>query len=560
MAGNRARAAKVDLKVGTGRARADLMNFAKDAKRHLGDIGSGSYYGKGIFQSRGALWRDRAGRAGRAAGRGARAAGGLLAGGALGVAAIGGLGVLSMADDVYQLEKALTRFEIATNKTPEQMGAFREELSKVSRHTAINREELLKGAAAYVALTGDAAGAAQGMATFAKVQNATGASMEDIAATAAAMKDNLKIDPKDFEAAFSALHVQGKAGAVELRELASELAGIAPTFADFKGGGGVDGLVEMGAALQVIRKGFGSSNEAATGMQSLMVSLKKNAGKFQKAGVKIYDKDPKTGKKRLKDFSDIIDGIAKSKLAKDPTLLQKAFGRDEAVRAYDQLVKNRALMDSLIKEGSNTGAIDADAQKYLASDAGRIAKAWEGVKLKMAEAFTPERIEKFAAALEKAVMFAADMVDLIDQILNFGDDSHDSIARTHEGVKAGMSTDQALQLSRATSTNANMMRDIALGSAAPLSQDEMLKQFYGRGDKGAQAYLQLQEIGKRSILGGQSIETATRQVTGGDAALQRTLAEIARIQTAPIIVKIDGAPVARAAGNASVHTTRPGGV
>ena len=378
-----------------------------------------------------------------------------------------------------------------------KMAEFRQELSQVSRATGLNRQELLNGAAAYVALTGDAAGATKAMALFGKVSNATGASMADIAATAAAMKSNLGIDPKDFEAAFAALHVQGKAGAVELRELATELAGIAPTFAAFKGGAGVEGLKEMGAALQVLRQGFGSSTEAATGMQALMVSLKKNADKFQKAGVKIYDKDPKTGKKRLRDFSDIVDGIANSKLAKDPTLLQKAFGRDEAVRAYDQLVQNRALLDDLIRQSSDAGAIDRDAATYLASPAGRIAKAWEEVKLKMAEAFTPERIEKFASALEKAVVFAADLVDLIDRILSFGNDAHNDVDRTLKGKQAGMSTDASVQFARATSSGGNLLRETALGAAEPLSQDEMLMQLYRGGDRFPQAKLQMQEIARR---------------------------------------------------------------
>ena len=258
-------------------------------------------------------------------------------------AAVGAGGLAAMAGEAVTLEKGLARFQIATDNSDAQMADFRSSLADTARASGLNRQELLDGAAAYVALTGDAAGAAAGMGLFAQVSNATGSSMADIAATAAAMKDNLGIKPSEFEAAFSALAVQGKAGAVELRELATELAGVAPSFAQFKNGKGAEGLAEMGAVLQVVRKGFGSTSEAATGFRSMMVAVQRNAVKFSKAGVRIFDKDPKTGKKSLRDFSDIVDAIAHSKLAKDPTLLTKAFGTDEAKRAYDQLIHDIAL-------------------------------------------------------------------------------------------------------------------------------------------------------------------------------------------------------------------------
>lgn len=563
----RARAARVDLTVSTNGldaglrdARRSLRAFAKDGRRELGALDD--------YVSRDDKFLRRFGAIGRRAGRGAlaggRAALGAAATGGKYAAGLAGIGIGVVAADVYDVEKALTRFQIATDASPQKMAAFRTELARIGRESGVARDQLVAGAAAYVALTGDADGAARSVELFARVSNATGASMGDIAATAAAMRDNLRIDPRDFEAAFSALHVQGKAGAVELRELATQLAGVAPSFAAFKGGAGAAGLVEMGAALQVIRKGFGSSAEAATGMRSLMVAINRNAEKFRKAGVRIYDKDPKTGKKTLRDFSDIVDAIGKSRLARDPTLLTKAFGSDEAKRAYDQLIANRALFDELIAKSSDVGAVNRDAMAYLASPAGRIAKAWEGIKLSLVEAFTPERIDKFASALERAVVFAADLVDLVDDILSLADSS--SMAayadRTAKFAEAGWSGATApMAMSTATSAAANLARDFALGGVAPMGEDAMMRALFRGGDQSPQAFLQLQEIAKREVLQGVPREEAVRQVTGGDAALRQMQAAVDRMSMQlRVDVKVGADTVAKVQANAPAHRARPGGM
>lgn len=490
---------------------------------------------------------------------------GVAAGGAAAAIGIAGVAAAATFDDVMKLEKGLTRYQIATDATDSQMAAFRTQLSENARATGMNRQELLDGAAAYVALTGDSQGAAAGMALFAKVSNATGASMADVSATAAAMKDNLQIDPKDFEAAFAALHVQGKAGAVELRELATELAGVAPSFAKFKGGGGTAGLAEMGAALQVVRKGFGSTSEAATGFRSLLVAVQRNAKKFQAAGVRIYDKDPKTGKKTLRDFSDIVDAISNSKLAKDPTLLTKAFGADEAKRAYDQLSVNRSLLDELIQKSQDKNAIDRDAATYLASPAARVSKAWEAAKQKLAEVFTPERIAAFAAALESVVGTMATMIDSMErakQIVDgndsnlitpemlgkldairslFAEDSPDFTIPSLENFRTrspGTTTDVPV-----VSAWEGIGRDL-IGSSLDYNLGAMMEYMAATKRERASIQMMMPErlTSKGPMASGWSMDR-------GSAAF------------APLVIQlqVDGNQIARATANAPVHRSRPGG-
>jgi hypothetical protein len=217
------------------------------------------------------------------------------------------------------------------------------------------------------------------------------------------------------------LITQGQAGAVELKELAGLLSSIAPQMKRF-GVEGTDALSELGGALQVVRGGFGSGSEAVTGMQAMMNKLAANAQKFEKAGVRIFDKDPKTGAKRLRRVSELVDDISKSRLMLDPTRLQKAFGSSEAMRAFEQLSspEGAKLWRELYEQGMESNAVARDFAKYQASSAAKMEKAWSRIKNAIADELTPERIESLAKVFSKvadAVGWAADNIETLIALL-----------------------------------------------------------------------------------------------------------------------------------------------
>jgi TP901 family phage tail tape measure protein len=347
--------------------------------------------------------------------------GGVVAG--LGIGAAGGLS--EMVTDLIGFEKSLTRFQIATGKSAADMAAFKAQILGVATATGVAQSDILTGAQTYVDLTGDVKGAETAMSTFARVAQASGASVSDIATASAALQQSLGIDAKDLEATFSGMISQGKAGAVSLKDFASELSAIAPRWAKFNEGSTVEGVAQLGAAFQVARQGFGSASEAATGLEALMGAITLNAKKFQAAGVKIFDKDPKTGAKRLRTFDQVINSIGESKLMKDPTALTKAFGSKEAEQAFTMLnrAKNSAngagdavsrtanAYQDLVDAGKDTGAVGRDLKTFLESPAGRLEKMFVTLKASISEAFTPERIQKFVEALGKIIEFIPKVVE-----------------------------------------------------------------------------------------------------------------------------------------------------
>lgn len=310
-----------------------------------------------------------------------------------------GKGVLDFND---QLE----RLKITAGASNETMSAFAASVRKSSSDVGIDASKILEGAASYVALTGDMQGAIGAQEQWARVAQATNSEVKDIAGTAAALKQQMNIKPEQMEEAFSALAGQGKAGAIELKDLASQLAAIAPQWAQFAGGTGIQGIKELGATLQVVKRGFGGdAGETITGLQALLTSYVKNAKGLEKHGIKIFDKDPATGVKHLRNVLAITKDLSESKLAKDPMKLEKTLGRVEAYRALLQ-ASNTTGIQEMIGAGNDPRLIARDLGEYSESSAAQSKRAWQEAKNEIADAFTPERIAIFTTALSGAIRVA----------------------------------------------------------------------------------------------------------------------------------------------------------
>lgn len=336
---------------------------------------------------------------------------------------------------VMDFNDKLTRLQITAEATPEEMQAFALSVRKASDVTGLSKGSIVDAGAAYVALTGDMATAQSQIGNWAKVAQATNATIADISSTAAALKQNMKIDPGDTLDAFGILAVQGKKGAIELKDLASQMANIAPQWAMFKGGTGLEGLKQMGASLQIAKRGFGGdASETVTGLQGMLTAFVKNSKRFHEAGVQIFDKDPKTGVKSMKNVVDILDEISKSKLIKDPAKLEKAFGRVEAYRAYLQLSQNRAELQGLIDDSGNAATIQKDLDTYLGSTAGKTKQAFEQAKNSIAEAFTPERIEAFAAVATTLVGVLGSMAAAAAKVLDLAKSAGENAAKGDSSI------------------------------------------------------------------------------------------------------------------------------
>jgi len=106
----------------------------------------------------------------------------------------------------------------------------------------------------------------------ARVAQAAGAEMGDMAQTVIALNQSLKIKPEDMAGALAALAVAGKEGQFELKAMAREFQALLPQ-AVALGMEGREAVNSIAAALQIARKGAATESEAANNLSDFMGKL-----------------------------------------------------------------------------------------------------------------------------------------------------------------------------------------------------------------------------------------------------------------------------------------------
>jgi TP901 family phage tail tape measure protein len=123
---------------------------------------------------------------------------------------------------------------------------------------------------------------------MAKAATATRDSMDDLGSVAIALKDNLKVGEEGFEGALNMLAYAGKRGQFEIRDMAKWLPALSPSFQAL-GVTGKEAVAEIGAALQIARKGAGSNDEAANNFKNFLqkITAPDTLKDFEKAGIDL---------------------------------------------------------------------------------------------------------------------------------------------------------------------------------------------------------------------------------------------------------------------------------
>jgi len=282
-------------------------------------------------------------------------------------ALLGGAVILKATHDIVKFDSALTRMAIQGNMSAEEQMKLRDTIMDTTMATGQSRESLLGGLDAIVERTGDLAFARTIMKDMAIASTATGASMGDLGALAANLRDKMGLAKGEIMGAFDVLTTQGKAGAFTLENMATMGERLFAAAGRF-GVKGMGGIKEFGALVQMARMGTGSSEQATTAIEGAMADIIDKAEMLKASGFSIFK--PGT-KNEIKSVSEVFKGIIKM-TGGDVTKLQKIFGRESirGVTAIADAYKKTGgfdLFDKLTKGGAPT--MMKDYARYTASAA-----------------------------------------------------------------------------------------------------------------------------------------------------------------------------------------------
>lgn len=291
-----------------------------------------------------------------------------------------GAGGAYAVKSITDMETRLTRLGIQSNRSADEIERLRQEVVKTAQATdvRVNPDFILDAVDKIIEKTGDLELATGNLRNIGLAMQATGANGADIGAMIADLSEKFDIKkPEDLFETIDLLTNQGKAGAFTLQNFATQGERVTAAYS-ITGRVTKQAAREMGAMLQMIRKGVGAPEQAATSFEALMRTL--NDGSKRKlltgAGIQIMDpEDPE----RMRAVTDIVKDVVKL-TGGDAVKLSAVFD-SEAMRALNivaaEYKKTGAFesLDGFMSQASDGGAILADAFK----GADRSAAKWQTI-------------------------------------------------------------------------------------------------------------------------------------------------------------------------------------
>ena len=273
------------------------------------------------------------------------------------------------------VDLAMKRIGITADASDEEVGKFQKNLRETASANALSFDSVKGGMESLIAGGMELGQANKVIGAVAKTAQASGSDVAEMATTVLSLSQNAEVGADKMQVALDSLAKAGKEGKFEFKDMARYLPSILPAAAAV-GTKGVEGVQNMAAALQTMRLGAGTSEEAATNMQNVLSKMnsEETAKKFKKMGVDLESsmKKAKTeGKDAFETFVELSDKATKGDLSQLPKLFQD-MQVQSGMRAMLMYRKEYDKFKASIKDSD--GTIDKDLARVLDSPAAKMAQ------------------------------------------------------------------------------------------------------------------------------------------------------------------------------------------
>lgn len=272
-----------------------------------------------------------------------------------------------------EVDLAMKRIGNTAEASDEEIATFYKGLRQVATDTSLSFDNVKGGMDSLTAGGMELADANKMIGTVSKTAQAAGADVSEMATTVLALNQNSGIEADKMQSTLDSLAKAGKLGKFEFKDMARYLPSILPA-AKAVGTAGEEGVQKVAAALQIMRLGAGTSEEAATNMQNVFSKMnsEETSKKFKKMGIDLPDalkKAKEAGKDALETFVELSQQATKGDLSKLPLLFQD-MQVQAGMRAMLQNMDKYKQMLSEIR--GSTGTIDRDFNRVVGSSAAKI--------------------------------------------------------------------------------------------------------------------------------------------------------------------------------------------
>ncbi len=303
-------------------------------------------------------------------------------------AVISSVGAGATVMQVGNIQERFTRLGITAGITKTAVEKLKAEVYAVAQadDVHVDPEQLIAGIDSIIEKTGDLKFAQANIMNLGTAIQAAGAQGIDIGELFAEFQKMGITAPEDVMKALDILNVQGKKGAFTLQNLAALGPRVITAYTS-AGRGGIGAIRELGAALQVIRQGVGSSEMGATAFEAVMRTLTDPAKikQLEALGIELFDPEKfAEGKRVLRPINELMKEIVATTNG-DKVELGKIFDA-EAIRGFNSVASEYQMngqVNSLDKfmavngDGETTRQDAARAAEIFNSSLTSIKAAWE---------------------------------------------------------------------------------------------------------------------------------------------------------------------------------------
>jgi TP901 family phage tail tape measure protein len=312
-----------------------------------------------------------------------------------GLAGVYGFGQL--ARKTMEFEDSLADLAIRGNKNNEWMARAREQMLDVSRATGISKDQIAGFSIKFTELTGDAQSSVDLLDDMSKVAVATGADIQNLASVFDQLSGSLGISKDRAYDVFNILRQQEKLGAVGFRGIAQALPTLAPLAGAMFRQTGIGAAKDVGALLQLSKRGTESVPEATTAAKNFLMQVARKAPDIEKKlGISLYDEQGNF--KRLSEIARLIGEGLKGMEAKDIGKMAKWFGTrgvktaavlsQVARTGWTKASGSRASAAALFGAGS-ADVLSADYERRMQTRGARFRRRMAELEATAHEAFLP---------------------------------------------------------------------------------------------------------------------------------------------------------------------------
>lgn len=265
---------------------------------------------------------------------------------------------VSMEKRAVDLANSALGTGVAGNEKRVGAGSLVSQAREIGISSGYDPEKVLEGLQKFVGKTGDLKTARDMMADLARLSSATGSELEDMVDAAGDVANAVGEVPnkgKVVESVMRAIAGQGKVGAVEMKDLAVQMAKLGSAAGSFQGDQAKN-VETMGIFAQMARArgGAASATQAATSVAAMVNTFKTPAriAAFKKEGIDVIDKNTQM----IRDPFEILKE-ALTATQGDPERFKKMYANVQGARAvegfaniYRQAGGGQKGMDAVTKE------------------------------------------------------------------------------------------------------------------------------------------------------------------------------------------------------------------